>query len=154
MRWAEGNSDPKYAHLRRTETVRANAYGRADAALEALEGYLDIGEAEAWCKSCRRVWEGPRHQCRSDAERRLAEARAIHRELCPVATGKVGPPDFTCSLCDALDGSPTEPESGCSACGGPHLWADCTDYSSLVRNDQAFITHTDQFDQVPREGPQ
>lgn len=36
MRWAEGNHNPQYAHLRRSETVRENAYSRADAVLAAL----------------------------------------------------------------------------------------------------------------------
>lgn len=36
MRWAEGNNDPQYAPIRRSETVRANAYSRADAVLVVL----------------------------------------------------------------------------------------------------------------------
>jgi hypothetical protein len=36
MRWAERNNDPQYAAMRRSETVRANAYGRADAVLAVL----------------------------------------------------------------------------------------------------------------------
>ncbi|MFB8122158.1 hypothetical protein ACFVG1_13300 [Streptomyces bacillaris] len=34
--WAETNSSPQYARMRRPETVVANAYGRADAVLAAL----------------------------------------------------------------------------------------------------------------------
>lgn len=45
------------------------------AVLTALEEYLDIGDAEAWCKVCRRVWDGKRHQCEGDAEQRLAQTR-------------------------------------------------------------------------------
>lgn len=44
-----------------------------EAALTALTEYLDIGEAEAWCKTCRRVWNGKDHRCEGDAEQRLAE---------------------------------------------------------------------------------
>jgi hypothetical protein len=36
MQWAEANNSPRYASMRRTETVRANAYGRADAVLAVL----------------------------------------------------------------------------------------------------------------------
>ncbi|MGW6222259.1 hypothetical protein ACWF8U_20515, partial [Streptomyces olivaceus] len=36
MSWAEGNNSPQYAAMRRPETVRANAYSRADAVLAAL----------------------------------------------------------------------------------------------------------------------
>jgi hypothetical protein len=56
-------------------------YGEADAVLEALEEFLDIGDAEAWCKSCRRVWEGKAHQCESPAEREVAAARKFAAEM-------------------------------------------------------------------------
>lgn len=36
MSWAERNANPQYATLRRPETVRQNAYGRADAVLAVL----------------------------------------------------------------------------------------------------------------------
>lgn len=123
MRWSEGNKDPRYAHLRRPAIVRENAYGRADAALGALTEHLDLGDAEAWCKVCRRVWEGPEHLCASDAEQRLARARELHQETCPLAKGVLRPPAFTCSMCEALESSveqPSEDESehadGCPGC--------------------------------------
>lgn len=47
----------------------------ADVAITALVDHLDIGDAEAWCKTCRRVWDGPRHRCESDAEQRLSRIR-------------------------------------------------------------------------------
>ena len=47
----------------------------ADAVLAAIEEHLDVGEAEAWCKTCRRVWDGKGHRCESDAERRLDRIR-------------------------------------------------------------------------------
>lgn len=49
----------------------------AAAVWQAVEQHLDIRDAEAWCKTCRRVWEGPRHRCESDAERRLARLRDV-----------------------------------------------------------------------------
>lgn len=49
----------------------------ANDVLAAIEEHLDIGEAEAWCKTCRRVWDGARHQCESDAEQRLAQVHAL-----------------------------------------------------------------------------
>jgi hypothetical protein len=47
----------------------------ADAVLTAIEEHLAIGDAEAWCKTCRRVWDGPRHRCESDAEQRLYDTQ-------------------------------------------------------------------------------
>lgn len=48
----------------------------ADAVLAAIEDLLDLGEAEAWCKICHRVWDSKQHRCESDAEQRLARAEA------------------------------------------------------------------------------
>jgi len=46
------------------ETGMESAYlESADAVLAVLLEYLDIGDAEAWCKTCRRVWEGKHHRC-------------------------------------------------------------------------------------------
>lgn len=47
----------------------------ANAVLAAIEEHLDFGDADAWCKTCRRVWNGPDHRCESDAEQRLAAIR-------------------------------------------------------------------------------
>lgn len=47
----------------------------ADVALGALEQHLDIGEEQAWCKTCRRVWEGKTHRCESDAEQCISQIR-------------------------------------------------------------------------------
>jgi hypothetical protein len=55
--------------------------GEANAVLTALEEFLDLGDAEAWCKSCRRVWEGRRHRCESDTEQRLATLQEEHNQL-------------------------------------------------------------------------
>lgn len=56
----------------------------ADAVLAAIEEFLDIGDAEAWCKTCRRAWDGKDHQCESNAEQRVA---ALHEQWV-----KAGPP--------------------------------------------------------------
>lgn len=49
----------------------------ADAVLTAIEEFLDIGDAEAWCKICRRVWDGKGHQCEGHAEQRLDRVRGL-----------------------------------------------------------------------------
>ena len=54
----------------------ATEFDLADTAISALTEYLDIGDAEAWCKICRRVWDGKRHRCEGDAEQRLAHLQA------------------------------------------------------------------------------
>ncbi|MFF7949103.1 hypothetical protein [Streptomyces griseorubiginosus] len=61
---------------------RWNIRARTDAVMAAFDRFLDVSEAEAWCKTCRRVWNGPDHRCESDAEHRLAlirDAAALHR---------------------------------------------------------------------------
>src|SRR5690606_10096995 len=50
MRWTERGNSPQYAAMRRPETVRANAYSRADAALAVLptpDRAAVLGEAAA-----------------------------------------------------------------------------------------------------------
>jgi hypothetical protein len=46
MRWAERNNSPRYAPIRRPETVTRNAYDRADAVLAAVQPELDRLTAE------------------------------------------------------------------------------------------------------------
>lgn len=46
------------------------------AVLGALTDHLDIGDAEAWCQTCRRAWDGKHHRCESDAEQRVARVHA------------------------------------------------------------------------------
>lgn len=53
----------------------------ATTVLAALEEFLAIGDADAWCKICRRVWDGKHHQCESDAEQRLASVRGLADRL-------------------------------------------------------------------------
>jgi len=59
-------------------TARRNI---ADAVLNAIEDFLDIGDAEAWCKTCRRVWEGRHHRCDSEAEQQIAAVRTAITQL-------------------------------------------------------------------------
>lgn len=51
------------------------------AVLAALTDHLDIGDAEAWCKTCRRVWDGRRHRCESDAEAAIGRVRALAERI-------------------------------------------------------------------------
>jgi hypothetical protein len=46
MRWAERNNSSQYASMRRPETVRQNAYSRADAVLDALSTPATCGARE------------------------------------------------------------------------------------------------------------
>jgi hypothetical protein len=55
MRWAEGNNNPQYASMRRSETVRANAYSRADAVLAALPAPATDQAAGVWV-ACSPEW--------------------------------------------------------------------------------------------------
>jgi hypothetical protein len=49
MRWAEGNNSPQYAPIRRPETVRENAYSRADAVLSVLPASVDQAASVCIC---------------------------------------------------------------------------------------------------------
>jgi hypothetical protein len=62
MRWAERNNNPQYAPMRRSETVKANAYSRADAVLAVLPAPADQATAPAAeCSAQNRNYEsGPR----------------------------------------------------------------------------------------------
>jgi hypothetical protein len=71
---------------------------------------VDIGDAEAWCKTCRRVWEGPRHRCETDVERTLARVRAyaVHA----IDAGDTGPgPTLGRLLLQLLDGDTAATEA-------------------------------------------
>ena len=59
-----------------------NIRARTDAVMAVLDRFLDIGDAEAWCKTCRRVYDGPLHQCESAAEQQLARVLAAVDSLC------------------------------------------------------------------------
>lgn len=100
IRWVDRSGDPKYASSRSSEVVRANNKARAEAVLGAILNHLDVTDAQAWCKSCRRAWEGPGHYCASDAERRLSRLRENHAGVCPL---KGGSSAFTCGTCDILN---------------------------------------------------
>jgi len=71
-----------YEHLLTVNDIPGEHHrGEAAAVLTAVEKFLDLGEAEAWCKSCRRVWEGRSHLCESNAEQQLADLREEHAQL-------------------------------------------------------------------------
>ena len=53
---------------------------QADTVLAAVREHLDIGEEQAICKTCRRVWDGPGHRCESDAEQQIARIRRVIAE--------------------------------------------------------------------------
>lgn len=72
--------------------ARAAWYAHADAALAAVRQHLDIGEEEAWCKTCRRVWNGPRHRCESDAEETVARVTALHEQWVQAGPPPLGTP--------------------------------------------------------------
>lgn len=61
--------------------LAATEFDLADTVLTALAEHLDIGDAEAWCKTCRRVWEGRSHRCESDAEQALARVRELAADV-------------------------------------------------------------------------
>jgi hypothetical protein len=96
---------------REWEHARAAWYAHADAALAELKPELgrlaDYENRITWetsCGSCARILDSSiRETERADrAVAALAHARSLHRENCPLATGKVGPAAFTCGMCDAL----------------------------------------------------
>jgi hypothetical protein len=100
-----------------TEIARLACRG----ALEAITAYFEFGPEDAWCKVCRRVWDGKHHQCEGDAEQRLARVRELHHSTCLLATGKVKRPAFSCEVCDTLDGAApgTTAATGCPRCPHP-----------------------------------
>lgn len=55
MAWAERNNSPLYARTRRSETVRANAYSRADAVLSMLFGPIPAGTDTATWTAIRAI---------------------------------------------------------------------------------------------------
>jgi hypothetical protein len=56
-------------------------YGHvADTVLAVIAEHLDIGEEQAWCKTCRRAWDGARHRCESDGEQQAVQLRATLRQ--------------------------------------------------------------------------
>lgn len=52
MSWNERNANPQYATLRRPETVRQNAYSRADAVLAVLAARQATGQADTTAGIC------------------------------------------------------------------------------------------------------
>ncbi|MGW1961793.1 hypothetical protein ACWCPD_16130 [Streptomyces sp. NPDC001935] len=75
MRWAETGNSPKYASMRRPETVRQNANGRAAAALAELKPELDaLGRVRDVCDQLRRAAVLADGRPRSDRERGVVQA--------------------------------------------------------------------------------
>ena len=79
----------------------------ANAVLDVVREHLDIGEAEAWCKTCRRVWDGPRHQCETDAEQALARVHHVADLIAAGAPWTANRDDLARRIRDAasIDGS-------------------------------------------------
>jgi hypothetical protein len=53
----------------------------ATVTLTVLQERLELGEEHAWCKTCRRMWEGPEHCCDSDAEATIHLLRNVITEM-------------------------------------------------------------------------
>jgi hypothetical protein len=53
----------------------------ARAAAADLTQRLDIGDAQAWCKTCRRAWNSATHQCETDAEKQAYRLADILRTI-------------------------------------------------------------------------
>ena len=77
MRWAERNNSPRYAPIRRPETVTRNAYDRADAVLAVVQPELDRRDAaEAKARADIAAAEADLARCRE----RLEDTRRIVAE--------------------------------------------------------------------------
>lgn len=62
------------------------------AVLAAITQHLDIGEAQAWCKYCRRAWNSPAHRCESDAEQRLQRIAQLRDQWLMAGAPPLGTP--------------------------------------------------------------
>ncbi|MEV6180161.1 hypothetical protein [Streptomyces sp. NPDC052015] len=128
MRWAEGNNDQRYASMRRPETVRANAYSRADAVLAVLPEPAD--RAAVLAEAIRRVedpverakttiglglgWESARDVLRRMAaeEQPAVGEQPETQETLPPSKG----PEYTPCACDHIEPE-HEPNAGaCWSC--------------------------------------
>ena len=135
MRWAEGNNAPQYAAMRRPDTVRQNAYGRADAvlavpairalaetrdALRVTEGDRDAAEAELHRLREESPWLRATAEDLAEANAAIERVRALHRPvqyrgrpICVECSGyggstcDNGPQPHPCPTITALD--PQEP---------------------------------------------
>lgn len=100
MAWAESNNAPQYASMRRPDTVRRNAYSRADAVLrvpairDLLERIADYENRITWetsCGSCARILDA------SILEHERADrAESAVRSWLPVLRRAVDCLDTTC----------------------------------------------------------
>lgn len=97
-----------YEHdLSRNDIPGEHHFGEADAALATLEECLDIGDAEAWCRTCRRVWGGKSHRCESDAEQALARVRALAVDMRTWCSPHGIATDYAQRIDDAINGAGT-----------------------------------------------
>ncbi len=96
MRWAERNNSPRYAPIRRPETVTRNAYDRADAVLAVVQPELDrrdryqeqLRGMRAWYRDSWRSAARERDRYRSawqSARRERARLRGIIAANCKTA---------------------------------------------------------------------
>jgi len=103
MSWAERNANPQHATLRRPETVRQNAYGRADAVLAVLAaaGIRDAARqataqpaTEAVC-ACGHAAHAPGTECEDGVNH---GRKRWHRFLCLnlIDANSACPPDMDC----------------------------------------------------------
>lgn len=86
-------------------------------ALEAIDAHLEFGSEDAWCKTCRRVWNGKGHQCETDAEQRLTKIRDLRTDLRGI-TGARWIADALDTILDTSAEQPaqTTPNNPCPAC--------------------------------------
>ncbi|MFF7880998.1 hypothetical protein ACH40F_08030 [Streptomyces sp. NPDC020794] len=90
--WERQNPGRRYTDCE--HPWQADAEADADAVLAALTLRLDFGEEQAWCKICRRVWEGRSHQCESDAEQTVTRVRNECDRLEAAVRDNPTAPDF------------------------------------------------------------
>jgi hypothetical protein len=98
MRWAEGNNAPQYASMRRPETVRANAYSRADAVLAILPAPVDRATVLRELADKAEEWDG--HITVQELRRLAAEATPAVVAAVP---GQADSEAHACSNCEGID---------------------------------------------------
>jgi hypothetical protein len=120
MRWAERNNDPKYAPIRRPDTVTANAYGRAAAVLavlpapadraailrDAADAYDAIISKSTGKEADPRYWQGV-HDV-AVGLRALADAVPV--------SGPGGAADETQASCPGVETQPNRCSCDCEGC--------------------------------------
>jgi hypothetical protein len=134
MQWAERNNSPQYATMRRPETVKANAYSRADAVLavlttpdqQATEAQQDEPSAAPWATDSARIgraliWSWSdigKGEFGRGYRAAQEEARAI---LTRVLAGEAQKGDTPASTAPLAAGLP-QVQGNCPACGHASLF--------------------------------